>query len=160
MSDPTRDWLKVIYRPQPEADGMAAGGSEAGAGGAGGVGETGGKAGGKAGGSPGPDQVAVRTAPLKIDPESFPGREQRVRVSVVPGAPGLEWRLYLVVSEGGGEPGSRRVWWRPEPGSWERATRRTRVAAGRGRGRLDFVLRVEGVGGRGPRLAFEAEAGG
>lgn len=131
MRDGTRDWLKVVYGA----------GLEIGSGG-------------------GAAELTVRQVPeLSV----VGGREgaQWVRVTVAPSDPGQSWRLYLRdFGRGPGEARGGRVWWRVDPGTWQPlgGTRQC-VAEGRGRVRMDVMVRVESaaVGAR-PKLGFVAEA--
>lgn len=141
MSDTSHDWLRVVYRPDLELEG-----AEGGSGGAG-------------------ERVVIRLSPPAIDLEGARGRERRHRVTVVPGEPGLSWRLYLLAwgETTGGESGgaTRRAWWKPDGGTWQPLTAgRALVAEGRGRARVDVALRLEGDAGPVPRLRFGAEVAG
>lgn len=107
-------------------------------------------------------EIAVRQNPSELSLGRAPGGEQQVRISVVPSAPSLRWRLFLRdldASPGRATPGG--VWWRIEPDTWHRLAGPGQcVATGRGRAKLDVELRAERSGGfrtEVPRLCFAAE---
>lgn len=137
MSNPARDWLKVVYQPALESE--------------------------TADESAPARDVVVRLTPPELDLERARGRGQHVRVTVVPPAPGQRWRLFLDDETAGPDraDGGRRVWWRADPGSWQPlAASRSLVAEGRGRTSLDLAVRVDGEAGPRLRLRFIAEAAG
>ena len=133
MRSSGRDWLKVVYGRGLDAD------------------------------APGPrpprTEVTVRQAPSELNLVRAPGRQQRVRVTVVPSDPRGRWSLWLRdFGAGPGDAPTARVWWRIEPGTWQPfGGVRQCVAEGRGRVRLDVSLRLEGRAAAPPRLRFEAE---
>jgi len=138
METGKRDWMSVVY-----GSGLGGGSPP----------ERGGAA----------TEIRVRHSPSDLDPGSAPGGEQRVRVTVVPSEPALQWVLYLRdVGPGPGEAPVARLWWRVEPGTWQPlGGTRQRVAEGRGRVRLDVELRVNPDlpdGTSRPRLRFVAES--
>lgn len=145
MSDESEeDWLRVVYGP--------------GVGGA----VQGSRVGTRSRGRGESRDITVRQNPPRLDPVNAPGGEQRVRVTVVPAERSQSWSLYLWdVGAGPGNPSTRRVWWRVEPGPWERLVGTRQCATGRGRARLDVELRVErgaGSDAAAPRLRFVAES--
>jgi hypothetical protein len=134
MRDGMRDWLKVVY-----GAGLEIGGGDEGIGTA---------------------EIAVRQSG-DLSAGSEHGEERRVRVTVAPSDPGQSWRLYLRdLGPGPSSTGGGRVWWRVEPGTWQPlgGTRQC-VAEGRGRVRMDVVVRLESTASGGaPRLRLVAEA--
>lgn len=89
-----------------------------------------------------------------------PGVEQQVRVTVAPADPVLDWRLLLLRGVGDGDAPGPEVWWRVDPGSWQRLDGgRECLAEGRGRTRVDVQIRVVAArGAADPHLRFIAEA--
>lgn len=107
-------------------------------------------------------EISVRQNPAELNLASAPGGEQQVRVSVLPSAPNLRWRLFLRDRDAApGHPAPRGVWWRIEPDTWHRLAGPGQcVATGRGRARLDVELRIERnhpLRTDLPRLCFVAE---
>lgn len=89
-----------------------------------------------------------------------PGEVRRIRVTVSPSDPRLDWRLYLQRADrAGSAPERGRVWWRVYPGTWQPlSAARECVAEGRGRVRVDVSIRIDGWDeGSPPRLQFVAE---
>lgn len=107
-------------------------------------------------------EITVRQNPSELGLTRAPGGQQQVRVSVVPSAPNLQWRLFLRDLDA--EPGRatpQGVSWRIEPDTWHRLAGPGQcVATGRGRARLDVELRIQrsrNLRAELPRLRFVAE---
>ena len=120
-------------------------------------------------------EIRIRAAPAL---ESLPaGEEHRLRVTVSPSDPGVEWQLYLEDTRpdgargaeapggsGAGEDseagaGDDRVWWRAYPGTWQPlAGARQCVAEGRGRVRVNLSVRLDEDAEADPHLRLVAEA--
>ena len=104
-------------------------------------------------------EIAVRQTPAELDLTAAPGREHRVRVTVVPSERAQRWSLWLRdFDRGPVDAAAGRVWWRVDPGTWQPlGGARQCVAEGQGRVRLDVSLRFEGRAAVAPRLRFVAE---
>lgn len=102
-------------------------------------------------------EIRIREAPAL---ESLPPwGEHRLRVTVSPSDPRLEWRLYLMDARSGDEPPrDDRVWWRSYPGTWQPLARRQCVAEGRGRVRVNLSIRMDADGAEDPQLRLVAES--
>ena len=119
-------------------------------------------------------EIRIRAAPAL---ESLPaGEEHRLRVTVSPSDPEVEWRLFLedtrpagpvrsgdaagsgTAAAGEAESGDR-VWWRAYPGTWQPLTGpRQCVAEGRGRVRVNLSVRLDEDAENDPHLRLVAEA--
>jgi hypothetical protein len=92
---------------------------------------------------PHPAGISVRHSPGQLDPAGSPDRVQRVRVSVAPSDPGMEWEVLLEVGGSESSPESTGIWWRVVPGSWQPLVSNPQpIATGQDRVRLDVDLRV------------------
>lgn len=134
MLERRSDWLRIVYGTGREAEGFPQQASRTG--------------------------ILVRQVPATVHLEPD-GREQRIRVTVIPSEAGAAWTLNIRdLGPGPDVQTSRGVWWRVEPGTWQPLGRtRECVASARGRMLLDVSVRWDPTDRDlpPPRLRFAAE---